>query len=929
MYTWQRHGGRKSDSRQLPIIMSKCLAIVVGLLSLVQPARAFIGGATRLHRRDRLVTDDTTLRVNADSTIECPPVSTTVSKPHERAARRACDAETAILETHTFHDETIPAMVKLLVEAGAAHNLSVCVTVLDVFPGRRFDLFELMHQWDLPVRVLEGEAAAEEYLRTPPAPLLLAVNTMDSYSRAHSFTPRWLDLVIQANPAQSILAGCHNVHQCLPEIHLARQRGPQLNITPQVFHPAASLSMVRESRELPITAVPFYFGSRFASAQPHAHLTILIVGSLKKGRDLESVFDLSHVALNRSVRLVFFGHGLDTTQGAHMKHSLERTLGKQCESVTLASGNYSTFFMHAQDASFIAPLIDNSSERHEEYLSGKLTSSLAVASAFLVPVIGCGAILSEYGLRHQVTHQPSGRYQFAEAVARAVAVHEYDRAHYEAMRGAQCGYVTSHFETARTQLGQVLLAARQEQTARAGAADGSVSSTASRASVCTGLLVVTPYEINLSNYNVGDRATQVSAAQQLRSLQRSRGCESGATLTLIGIGSAPPIRIGNETIKYVMVARGVSGFAGGLSRWMKGGGLDGIHAIVVLGNDVLDGRYGMAGGKGREVALAALANQAAAAGISFTVATISYDRLEKSGLGDFPMSTCFRPRSDGSLRVIQQILGVRPTVAAPASCASLPPAVARTADSVYLLQPNDAPAPWVHETLRWINEQRGASRTVVGVNLLLYADSMPAVPDTSVKILDAVARELCAAATRHRLAFILTPHDFRIYKSGPANLRAVKEKLAGCAGGGPPTQMMHSGLAFEPHDELLVVKHLDLVVSGSMHFLVISSNAGTPGVAIHGQAKHTQLIADLYGDEAARKALPPLEIQPAQVLASIGSFASFLVDAVRAAPRLRELLVSSVPKMRALSLRNFEAVFAGGCCSRKGHWATRVVEAPH
>merc|ERR1740117_458741 len=137
---------------------------------------------------------------------------------------------------------------------------------------------------------------------------------------------------------------------------------------------------------------------------------------------------------------------------------------------------------------------------------------------------------------------------------------------------------------------------------------------------------------------------------------------------------------------------------------MKGGGLDGTHAIVVLGNDVLDGRYGMAGGKGREVALAALANQEAASGISFTLATITYDRLEKSGLGDFPMSTCFRPRSDGSLRVIQQILGVRPTVAAPASCASLPPAVARTADSAYLLQPNDAPPPWVHETLRWINE---------------------------------------------------------------------------------------------------------------------------------------------------------------------------------------------------------------------------------
>mmetsp|Transcript_37868 Transcript_37868/g.121839 ORF Transcript_37868/g.121839 Transcript_37868/m.121839 type:complete len:335 (-) Transcript_37868:168-1172(-) len=332
-------------------------------------------------------------------------------------------------------------MVKLLVEAGMVQNLSVCVTVLDVLLGRRWDLFELMRQWDLP-----------------------AVNTMDRYPNVpdRSFTRAWLDTVIKANPSQRILAGCHNVNLCLSQIRLARQRGPQLNITPQVFHPAAGRKIVRESREQPITAVPFYFGPGPASARPHAHLKILMLGDLKR-RNMSSVFDLSHVALNRCVRLVFFGHGLNARQVAHLKHSLERALEKQCASITFANGNFSTLFMHAQDASFIAPLLDASSKLHEQYIAGKLTSSLAMASAFLVPVIGCGALLSAYGLQHQVTHQPTGRYQFAEAVALAVTVHEYQRERYEGMRGAQCDYVKSHFDTARRQLGQVLLAAKQQQ----------------------------------------------------------------------------------------------------------------------------------------------------------------------------------------------------------------------------------------------------------------------------------------------------------------------------------------------------------------------------------------------------------------------------------------------------------------------------------
>ena len=85
--------------------------------------------------------------------------------------------------------------------------------------------------------------------------------------------------------------------------------------------------------------------------------------------------------------------------------------------------------------------------------------------------------------------------------------------------------------------------------------------------------------------------------------------------------------------------------------------------------------------------------------------------------------------------------------------------------------------------------------------------------------------------------------------------------------------MMHGGL-FEPHDELVVVKQLDLVVSGLMHLLIISSNAGTPVVAIHGQAKHTQLIADLYGDEIGRLNATILLLEFYPAAAHIFGFAS-------------------------------------------------------
>ena len=66
------------------------------------------------------------------------------------------------------------------------------------------------------------------------------------------------------------------------------------------------------------------------------------------------------------------------------------------------------------------------------------------------------------------------------------------------------------------------------------------------------------------------------------------------------------------------------------------------------------------------------------------------------------------------------------------------------------------------------------------------------------------------------------------------------------------------GKSPRPHDELLVVKHLDLVVSGSMHFPVISSGtrARPASLSLASQAKVTQSIRAFCGRSTTGASTP-------------------------------------------------------------------------
>merc|ERR1712216_555610 len=71
-----------------------------------------------------------------DDDFSCGPLHTAANDDQPRsnlpggeANRAQCDAEAVVLKTLPFHDEVIPAAVKLLHESGRARNISLCVGV--------------------------------------------------------------------------------------------------------------------------------------------------------------------------------------------------------------------------------------------------------------------------------------------------------------------------------------------------------------------------------------------------------------------------------------------------------------------------------------------------------------------------------------------------------------------------------------------------------------------------------------------------------------------------------------------------------------------------------------------------------------------------------------------------------------------------------
>lgn len=388
---------------------------------------------------------------------------------------KTCTRPAAVVEAFPFHDEVIPTSVKLLEAAGAD-----CIVVLKPYVGaRQFDNFDILKRWAPLVKIVHRPDNVERFLRTTKLDLMLIETFMmgpktyvNEISKYLGILAENADLERRAPPP--VIVGCHMVGSFLDLYEWTVLRYPKFIFGVMTFHPAQAVHLRELTRfetahaRSPgkiIVSVPFYFGpDEYQYDLPPVDqnedvVRILSLGELSTvHRNYDVIRDLRHIRFGRRVELVFFGGGSDAVKEFIVNHTADHP----DLSVRFYSGNYSLMFALAQSATYIATFIDEKGHGFNEYKNGKLSSTLAVATAFLVPVISAGSILGSYGLSNQIELPDSGE-DFGKNVARAVKLYDTDRDAYDKMRAAQCGYRSSLFIAARNQISEMLRAERQSK----------------------------------------------------------------------------------------------------------------------------------------------------------------------------------------------------------------------------------------------------------------------------------------------------------------------------------------------------------------------------------------------------------------------------------------------------------------------------------
>lgn len=381
-----------------------------------------------------------------------------------------CQFPAAVMEWFPFHDEVIPTAVKLLMSAGAD-----CIALLKRVGGmREFDVFSEIRRWSPNFVLIHGQVEIDKFLQKTSIRLIVVNTFQDAQHQDLRVSTRHnLEMIVKHQPTAKVVVGCHNLE---PHIALLRNWSTHLNLTSMVFHPVQRSNLDKATEGLSVgpafASVPFYFGpDRFYRTNDYdAPLRIMGVGEIDaKRRDYSVIAQLGRVQLAHRVELVLFGR-----PGPNNEIDIIQSMVDDIPNVTVSfqQGRYLDLYSHVADASYVAPYLDDHSTDsatafpnkespgdallyHREYVTGKLSSALAIAAGFQVPVIGCANVLHTFGIEGQIEVAPDGS-DFGVRVAEAVSVYYNDRPRYMSMRLAQCEYRAAHFQLALDRIAGLL-----------------------------------------------------------------------------------------------------------------------------------------------------------------------------------------------------------------------------------------------------------------------------------------------------------------------------------------------------------------------------------------------------------------------------------------------------------------------------------------
>lgn len=237
-------------------------------------------------------------------------------------------------------------------------------------------------------------------------------------------------------------------------------------------------------------------------------------------------------------------------------------------------------------------------------------------------------------------------------------------------------------------------------------------------------------------------------------------------------------------------------------------------AILGLGADVLDGKYGAA----LVCRFASYLNYAAAHGVTAGIVGFSFNATPRR-------PACYalsRLSSDVRINVRDQF-SLQRFSAATSTYATL------CADAAFIMKPSTSlPSAVENSTAQW----RIAGLTPVAVNLSAHALSTLIPRHTEAEIVAIIARHLAQSAMVHRLAYLLLPHDTKPQSGDIRLLKALEYELKTLGMSNVEYVMLNN-----PAEVKAAVKLVDFVITGRMHLAIASLGTGTPILSITYQDK--------------------------------------------------------------------------------------------
>ena len=341
---------------------------------------------------------------------------------------------------------------------------------------------------------------------------------------------------------------------------------------------------------------------------------------------------------------------------------------------------------------------------------------------------------------------------------------------------------------------------------------------------CGCVLLVPPCELVPAAHSMGDAVTVQAAVAAVH-----RGCDGQVVLDVAYFGGSFALH----------------GLAGVTAAIPYANALAHAHVysdVVVLGTDVLDGRYGVR----NACWAAALAARRVQHARPVSLVSISYDGEQEYAaaiVGQLlPVRALYRARNAASVASLQ-MLGAT--------------AVEQTFDIAYLAPSYVPQGAAAERSIAWVRERKDAGDLVLAANLFVYEVAQERVAGQWVAHAATELMAACAALpTGRRVSVMLVAHDWRrdrMVKLGIESevemLKEVQRAIQASSGGEGDCASVHLFAGGEqqlPSAERAVLDQVDVVFSGYMHLMIIAASTGAPILGIGTQPKFRRLISDVF-----------------------------------------------------------------------------------